>query len=159
MARYKKPTKFTPKYPAKYIGKINEITMRSSWERKFANWCDTNPSVVKWNSEGVPIQYYHSVDRKTRRYFVDFLVMLVTKDGEVKRLIVEVKPYVQTIPPKPPKANTDKAIKNYVDACHTYQQNLDKWNAARQWAKKHDWEFIIMTEYELGIAKGEKPTS
>jgi hypothetical protein len=35
----------------------------------------------------------------------------------------------------------------------TYQVNQDKWKAAREWAKKNGFEFIILTEYELGLAK------
>lgn len=153
MKRFPKPFKFKPKNPSKYVGDIDNIVMRSSWEKKFALWCDLNPSVIKWNSEGTPIPYWHSVDQKTRRYFIDFFIQMRAKDGTIKNLAIEVKPYKETQPPETPKRKTQKTKDRYINECLTYQRNQDKWNAAQAWCKENGFEFVILTENELGIKK------
>ena len=37
---------FKPSKPRKYKGNPNNIICRSSWERKFCNWCDKNENIV-----------------------------------------------------------------------------------------------------------------
>ena len=151
MKRFPKPFRFVPRNPQKYIGDVNNIVMRSSWEKKFAIWCDSNPSVVKWNSEGYPIQYWSKFDQKMRRYYIDFFVQMKHKDGSVKNLAIEVKPKSQTMPPEPPKRKTQKSEQRYLTELQTYQLNSDKWEAAREWCKQNNFIFVIMTEEELGI--------
>lgn len=36
MSKFPDPVKYRPINPTKYVGNINEIVMRSSWERKLA---------------------------------------------------------------------------------------------------------------------------
>lgn len=151
MKRFPKPFRFTPKHPEKYVGDVNNIVMRSSWEKKFAIWCDNNPSVIQWNSEGIPIKYWHSVDQKIRRYYIDFFVKLKTKDGSIAKLAIEVKPACQKNPPVKPKRRTAKSEQRYINECITYQQNQDKWRAAEEWCKQNGFKFLVMTEHELGI--------
>lgn len=151
MKRFPKPFRFVPKNPQKYVGDVNNIVMRSSWEKKFAIWCDSNPSVIQWNSEGMPIQYWHSVDQKVRRYYIDFFVKLKTRDGTITKLAIEVKPASQKTPPVKPKRRTAKSEQRYINECITYQQNQDKWKAAEEWCSKNDFRFLVMTEHELGI--------
>ena len=146
-----KPTKFILRHPEKYVGNANTITMRSSWERKFALWCDNNENVLKWNSEGLPIAYYSSVDGKQRRYFIDFFVEVKKKDGSIENLAIEVKPYYETQPPQPAKRKTTKSEARFIEECVTYQRNQDKWNSAREWCKRNGFKFLILTEHELGI--------
>lgn len=135
--------------PEKYVGDKNDVVFRSLWERKFMVWCDTNPSVLRWGSEIYPIQYYSQADAKTRRYFIDFFVQLKRKDGKTHNLAIEIKPFAQTQPP----VRGRKREQTYIKECLTYQVNQDKWKAAREWADKNGFEFIVMTEYDLGIAK------
>ena len=59
---------FYPTNPEKYIGDLTNIKMRSSWEIKFAKYCDTNPSVLKWNSEDIHIPYWSTLENKQRTY-------------------------------------------------------------------------------------------
>lgn len=107
-------------------------------------YCDLNPSVVMWTSE-YPIRYYSRTDGKHRRYFVDFILKL--SDGRM--LAVEIKPHSQTIPPK----NTKRKRQNvYLEEMTTWQVNQDKWSAAKEWCRKINAEFLILTERELGIA-------
>ena len=44
-------SKYTPVYPHKYKGNSKMIICRSSWERKFCQWCDMNNSIISWASE------------------------------------------------------------------------------------------------------------
>lgn len=135
--------------PEKYVGDAKDVVFRSLWERKFMVWCDTNQSVLKWGSEIYPIQYYSKVDQKIHRYFIDFFVQIRRVDNSIHNLAIEIKPFSQTQPPTKGK----KKEKTYIRECLTYQVNQDKWTAAREWAAKNGFEFIILTEYELGFAK------
>ena len=144
--KYPKPSLYLLKNPEKYIGDINNVVFRSSWEKKFMLWCEHNPSVIKWGSESFPIDYFCKVDNKVHRYFIDFFVQVKTNTG-VKNLAIEIKPLVQTKPPVKGK----KRRETYLNEVMTYQKNQDKWNAATEWAKKNDFEFMVLTEKELGI--------
>jgi hypothetical protein len=144
--RYPKPTHFRPKNISKYVGDPANIISRSSYEWKFMNWCDNNPSVLKWGSEIYPIEYFSKIHGKTRRYFVDFFVQIRTRDNTIQNLAIEIKPYSQTIPPK--KSRNERT---YINEMVTWQVNNDKWNAATEWAGKNGFQFLIMTEKQLGI--------
>lgn len=127
----------------KYTGK-HYPKYRSSWELKFFRWCDLNPNVVKWNSENVVIPYRIG-QGKPRRYVVDNTVFL-KKGNNIKKYLVEIKPYAQTIPPK---VHGNKKKSTLVYEQYTYAKNKSKWSAAQQWCKKQGYEFIIITEREL----------
>lgn len=62
-----------------------------------------------------------------RRYFPDFWVEVINKDGERNRIIIEIKPDVQT---RKPRRKDRQKIETWI-------KNQDKWKAADQWAKKH----------------------
>lgn len=146
--RFPEPVRYRPLNPNKYVGNINEITMRSSWESKLAFFFDTNEAVLKWGSEIKAIPYYSIVDKKVRRYFPDFWALIKQADGKEKRVIVEIKPNQQINQPKPGKNQ-----KKYQEDMITWQRNRDKWASAKLFAEKNGFEFIIMDEYTLGIAK------
>ena len=114
---------YKPKNPEKYVGDVSQIVYRSGWERKLMNRCDVDPNILKWGSEIHPIPYYSRVDKKQRRYFVDFFIKIRTKSGEIKTLMVEVKPNKETMPPTPPKNNHAKARQRYMNEMITYQRN------------------------------------
>ena len=135
--------KFVPVFPEKYAGDPSNIIMRSSWETQFANWCDKNPSIVKWSSEETVIPYRCPTDDRIHRYFVDFKI--ITANG--KTYLVEVKPHKQTEPPVFP----GKRTKRYLTESYAYIKNQAKWAAAREYCKDRRWEFKIITEYELGL--------
>lgn len=142
--------KFKPKFPEKYVGDLVEITYRSDWERRMMNWCDMNPSVIKWNSEGVKIPYWSEVDMKKRTYWVDFIVQFKTRDGSLKTALIEIKPDAQT---RPPTNHGNKKPERYLQECYTWEVNKSKWSAAKEYADKNDMEFLILNEYDLGIKK------
>lgn len=141
--------KFTPLHPEKYTGDPTNIIMRSSWETKFAIWCDTNPSILKWNSEETVVPYVCPTDNRWHRYFIDFRIQVREKSGMLKTYLVEIKPASQTRPPEVPSRKT----KRFLIEAATYMKNEAKWKAATQFAKDRGWEFIILTEHHLGLNK------
>ena len=126
----------------KYKGDARNVVYRSSWEYKFMQWCDSNPSVEEWASEEIIIPYISPVDGKRHRYFPDFYV----KVGK-RKYLAEVKPFYQTKEPKTQKRNTKKYISEVV----TYAVNQAKFKAANEFCKDHGWEFMVVTEKELKI--------
>jgi hypothetical protein len=139
--------KYTPIHPQKYKGDPTDIVMRSSWETKFAVWCDHNPSILEWSSETTIIPYKCPTDNKWHRYFTDFKIKVKDKDGNSKVYIVEIKPDKQTRPPQAPQRKT----RRYLQEVMTWGKNEAKWEAAKEYCADRGWEFIILTEYQLGI--------
>jgi hypothetical protein len=109
----------------------------------FANWCDKNPSIVRWSSEETIVPYRCPTDGKIHRYFVDFKITV--KEG--KTFLVEVKPAKQTLPPVYPGRQTQR----YLTESMLFIKNQAKWEAARNYCKDRGWEFKIITEKELGL--------
>ena len=141
--------KFIPTNPEKYSGDVSNIIMRSSWETRFAIWCDKNPSIVRWSSEETVIPYICPTDNKLHRYFIDFKIKIKQKDGSFRVFLIEVKPLKQTIPPEYPGRRTQK----FLSESYTFIKNQAKWKAATEYAKDRGWEFKIITENELGLTK------
>ena len=139
--------KYRVKNPEKYIGDLDNVIYRSSWERACFIWADKSPSVKHWNSEGIVIPYRASIDGRPHRYFVD--LYLEMKDG--KRFIVEIKPHKET---RPPRKSSNR--QRYLQESLTFVKNQNKWSAAKQFAKAQGWTFMVWTEKELkqaGILK------
>ena len=96
---------FKPANTKKYTGNPRNIICRSSWERRFCNWCDINESIIEWGSEEFWIPY-RAPDGKVRRYFPDFIMKVREHTGEIKTYVIEVKHDKQTRRPKPRKKVT-----------------------------------------------------
>jgi len=62
--------------------------------------------------------------------------------GKIKKAIIEIKPHIQTERPK----KQSRITESYKKKCITYSINNAKWDAAEQFATKHNMEFIIITE-------------
>ena len=140
-------SRYTPIYPSKYQGNVKYIICRSSWERKFCQWCDMNNSIISWASEEFSIPYVSPKDNRVHKYYPDYLIKVKEKNDMIKTYVVEVKPYKQTKPPKTPKRKT----KSYLTECVTYAVNQAKWKAAKEFCEDHRIEFKVVTEKELGI--------
>lgn len=140
-------SKFKPSFPQKYQGDPNNIICRSSWERRFCNYCDTNPNILRWASEEFSIPYVSPVDNRVHRYYPDFLIEVKESSGKIKKYVVEVKPEKQTLPPKQGK----RVTKSYIYEAKTYAVNQAKWKAASEFCLDNGVEFKIITEKELGI--------
>lgn len=137
-----------PSEPQKYIG-VQPIICRSSWEFKFALWCDTNPNILQWSSESIIIPYISPIDNKMHKYFADNYIVYRNKEGKIKKYLVEIKPEKQTMAPKKTKKKKESSLL-YEQA--TWEVNKAKWDAATNYAKQHGWEFIILTEKDLNIS-------
>lgn len=129
----------------KYKGDKNNIFYRSGWEKNFMIAVDKSKKVLKWASEELYIEYQCAVRNDIHRYFPDFY--LEVEDGDtVKKLLVEIKPYIETIPPEEPKINTQKRKIQYVEALKTYSINLSKWHSAIKKCEQNGIIFMIITE-------------
>lgn len=137
-------TRFFPKNPIKYIGDSTKIICRSLWERKFCKFLDENANILKWSFETLKIPYLSPKDNDVHIYHPDFIVEKKGKDGKVKTIVVEIKPYKQTQPPKQKKSK-----RAMVTESLTFSINTAKWKAAKKLCEDNDWEFVILTEKEL----------
>ena len=145
MSKYKKYKQgvYSPMHPDKYKGSF-PIIYRSSLELKAFRFLDENTNVLSWGSESVVIPYIHPKDGKLHRYFVDLNFTMKRKNGEIGKYLVEVKPSKQCAPPKPRK---NKKTLLYEQT--QYAINSQKWKYAKDWCKKHGYEFLIFTEKHL----------
>ena len=116
-------SKYKPIHPKKYQGNPNNIICRSSWERKFCQWCDRKDNVISWASEEISIPYASPKDNRIHRYYPDFLIKVREYNNRIQTYVVEVKPKKQTLPPKPRKRVTN----SYIYECTTYAVNQAKW--------------------------------
>ena len=139
--------RYVPINPQKYSGDVSNIIMRSSWETRFAKWCDMNPQIIRWSSEETVIPYVCPTDNKLHRYFIDFKIRVQQKDGSTRTYLIEIKPLKQTEPPVFP----GKRTKRYLTESYSFIKNQAKWKAATDYAKDRGWEFKILTEKELGL--------
>jgi len=131
----------------KYKGTF-PILYRSSYEIRFMRWADMNPSVLSWGSESVIVPYPNPLTGRISRYFVDFNLTIKDKSGDLKKFLIEIKPDVQTRPPKATR-NTKSLLRRQAE----YVKNRAKWDAAKQYAVKKNSEFIILTEKHSGLTK------
>ena len=139
--------RYFPTNPKKYRGNPNQIIYRSLWERKVMVYCDKNDAIIEWGSEEVIVPYLSPMDGKIHRYFPDFYVKVKTKQGTTKKWVVEVKPKIQTRPPRTPKRKTKK----YINEVRNWAINDAKWKNAIEFCKDRNMEFIILTEDELKV--------
>jgi len=130
---------YSAKNVSKYKGDYTNIVYRSLWEKAVFQWCDNNPKVKGWSSEEIVVPYYYDVDKRYHKYYVDVKIIF-----EDKTLLVEIKPEKETIPPV-----GSKRTKRYITEGLTYVKNMNKWEAADNYAKDRGWEFQVWTEKTL----------
>lgn len=140
---------YIPKHPKKYLGDLTKIVYRSSYELRFMKWCDLNDSVLQWGSEEVVIPYRSPMDNKMHRYFVDFFIKIKNRHGQIKKYLIEVKPWRFTQEPSIPKRKTHR----FISEVKQWAVNNAKWDAAKEVAKTYGWEFMLITEKDLGLMK------
>ena len=130
--------KFVPKHPEKYIGK-GAPTYRSSWEMIFFNFCDNNPAIVQWASEGLKIPYRNPVTGKQSVYVPDLLITYLDKNLKQHTEIIEIKPLKETTmeTAKSPRDKLMVAI------------NLAKWAACDAFCKAHGMRFRVVSEHDM----------
>jgi len=116
-------------------------------------YLDSHPKVLEWGSEELIVPYRSPIDGRVHRYFPDFLVKQINKNGIKETILIEVKPKAQTIPPDISKKSTGKGnvSRKYINEVKTWGINQAKWKAAEDYCKDRGWKFQIMHEGHLGI--------
>jgi hypothetical protein len=131
--------KFSPKHPEKYVG-TKLPTYRSSWEWTFMNFCDTNPSILKWASEAVQIPYRDPLTGRQTVYVPDFFIQYVNKNGQMLTELIEIKPSSQQI--------LERVGKNKYNQAQ-FVKNQAKWRVAEAWCKQQGIKFRILNENDI----------
>ena len=131
--------RFIPKHPEKYLGNPERIIFRSSWEVRLFKWLDSTPAVLQWASEEFSIPYLHPFEKRVAQYYPDALVIYKDKFGNLKKEIVEIKPYKETVL-TPKASDQDK---------YALAVNQAKWKAAADFAAKQGMSFRVITEVTL----------
>lgn len=111
------------------------------------SYFDKHPHIQQWGSEELIIPYRSPIDGKYHRYFPDFIVKRINKQGISETILIEVKPEYQTMPPQ----KQDKITKSYLNEVKTWGVNEAKWKAAEEYCKDRGWTFQLMTEKHLGL--------
>jgi len=133
---------FVPKNPQKYVGDVAKIRYMSSYELQMHNFLDNNDNVIQWSSEELAIPYIKPTDGKLHKYYPDYWVKYMSKDGTITEEIIEVKPYAQT---RAPRKNSKNSIYEQVQAA----VNLAKWSSCKKWCSDRGIKFRIITERTL----------
>jgi hypothetical protein len=138
---------FRPLNPQKYIGDINKIVFRSSWELAFMKYCDKEKTIVKWGSEEIRIPY--NAFGINKLYYPDFIIVKQLPNKSFEKYLIEIKPHTQTR--KPVLKEGSRTTSTYKKALYTYEVNRCKWNAAFAWCKKRNIIFKIITEKHVNF--------
>lgn len=139
---------FRARNPNKYKGDPSKIVYRSRWELIVMQKLDDHPDVIEWSSEEIIIPYRSPIDGKVHRYFPDFWVKKKDRSGKIVCDMIEVKPFKQT---RAPVVLEGKATRRYLNEVMTWGINSAKWKAATEYCKDRNWNFVIITEKELGL--------
>ena len=136
---------YTPKNPAKYVGKGN-IRYRSGWELTFMMFLDGNDNVLQWASESIAIPYRNPLTGKMSQYFPDFLVTYRGKNSTVVGELIEIKPKSQSLVESKMK-DRDRMV---------VAINYAKWAAAEKWARANGLTFRVINEDQIYRQGGKK---
>jgi hypothetical protein len=137
---------FRPKNPKKYKGDATNVVYRSNWELRVMKHFDEDPNVLWWASEELVIPYRSPVDQRMHRYFPDFIARVRQKTGKEKTIVIEIKPEKQT-----KKPIQKRQTRRFLEEAATYAINQEKWRAADIFCQKEGWDFMVLTEKDLGI--------
>lgn len=145
------------------LNSLHGVYYRSSWEYKIMNWLDLSERVIKWGAECITIPYklthFNSGDIsvKSHNYYPDFYYEMQTTDGDVKKVVAEVKPQkeyqmallLQEKKLEIPDQKSLKKLKRFEYDLKMAQKNLSKWETMIEFCQKKGWEFIVITELHL----------
>jgi hypothetical protein len=142
---------FVPIFPDKCANvRMNKkIIYRSSWEKKFMNYCDLNVNIIRWGSEIIKIPYIYDVDNKLHNYIPDFYIEQKNPQGKIEKILIEIKPKKQSKHPVLPKNKTKKAMANYQYSVMEFVKNNNKWKYALRYCETRNMKFRILTENSL----------
>jgi len=154
---------FIPKFKDKVL-KLNTkggLYYRSGLELKIMTWMDNKKNIIKWGAECLEIPYqmthFENGDSKVKshRYFPDFYYEMRLANGQLKQVVIEVKPmkeYKMVIDLSEGKLVVPeglKKLKNFEYDMKMAYKNKNKWETMINWCDKKGYEFIIVTEETL----------
>lgn len=131
---------------------------RSNLEHKFMVWLDQNEKIIRWSSENIKIPYektewdsrVNELVTTTHIYYPDYYYEL-NSNGKITKVVAEVKPLRETREPEMKYKNpTTNQLKNFEYELKTWNKNLSKWKYMIEWCQRKGFEFIIITEENLG---------
>ncbi len=142
------------------LNSLGGIYFRSSLEKKFMIYLDMNEKIIKWSSEMFVIPYTSKeviegeVVYKNRRYYPDFYYEIVSNNGDIKKVIAEVKPkseYNDVLLFREGKFNIPqnasmKKMQSLEYKFKMSQKNSSKWETMIEFCQKKGYEFIIITD-------------
>lgn len=135
---------YKPLNPKKWVVE-GAIIHRSMLEKRWFTFFDLNKDVVLVASEKIIVPYFDPVTQKNRRYITDIIIKFNSANGSEKVKLIEIKCHAETVRPKQPKRIT----KAYTSSVLTFLTNQAKWEAARSFAAKRGWDFVVLTERDL----------
>lgn len=141
--------RFIPRHPEKYVGDVDKIFARSSWEVTVMKKFDSHPDVLRWGSEEISIPYLSPADSRVHMYYPDFFMEYVDKHGVVHKEIVEVKPQHES---EAAHAKSDRSKEALII-------NEAKWKSATLYCEQRGMLFRVITEksiYHQGAPKAPK---
>ena len=131
--------RFIPRYPEKYVGDPNKIMFRSSWELNVLKFFDGRPDILKYSSEEIIIPYLSPEDNQVHRYFPDFFIEYIDKNGNIFKEIVEVKPLHES----------DEKFAKHDRAKEALAVNNAKWKSASLYCQSRGMRFRVLTELSI----------
>lgn len=151
---------FTPKNKSKVI-KLNSkggLYFRSGLEQRMMIYLDNNQNIINWGAEHLKIPYQKTEwlseeqEFKTSEhtYYPDFYYEIKRENGEISKVVAEVKPKSEVNEPKLPNNPSAKQLKNFEYALKMYNKNLSKWKYMMEYCDRKGFKFIIITEDYLG---------
>lgn len=142
--------RFLPANPQKYVGDVENIWARSSWEVSVMKWMDSRSAVIRWGSEETEIPYLSPLDSRVHRYFPDFFIEYRDAEGNILKEIVEVKPLHES----------EEKFAKHQRSKDALLVNNAKWKAAAIWCEQRGMKFRVITEksiFHQGQPKQKKP--
>ena len=137
---------FHPRNPKKYVGDLNKIVFRSSWEKDFMDFLDNNTMVKRWGSEIISIPYIKPTTGRVHKYYPDFYVEYINrKTGKIVQDLVEVKPDKQIRKP----TTRGKSKKTQLYEAITWSVNMAKWRSAQLYCDKYGFNWKVLSENDI----------
>lgn len=140
-----KKGRYRPRHPEKYVGDINKIIYRSSWEESCMTFLDNNTRVIQWGSEIIAIPYRKPTTGRIHKYYPDFWVKYLDENDIVQQELLEVKPSKETRQP----TTVGKNKKTQLYEALSWSINTAKWKAAQLFCDKYGIKFRMVTEREI----------
>lgn len=140
--------KFSPKSPQKYEGDVTQIFYRSRIELRYMQYLDQHPDIVAWASEELAIPYIKPTTMRTHKYWPDLIIRKRGPDGKMRTIMIELKHSSDL--KEPVLKEGQRRTRRFLNEVVEYQVNRAKWAAAEAYCLDRGWQFMVLTEKELG---------